>query len=115
MLQPIAVFVTFLGLLVILIRVFRHFDRLLQIEFNRYPHQWLEDGASWGFFWKPPDASGSGSVMARHRLSLTWIFKTPAWMENDSEAQANLKQFRFYCLAWNLGIIAWFLLFLPRG
>jgi hypothetical protein len=111
MLQVCFKLATFLGLLFLLIRAFRHFDRLVQIEYHRYRQQWLEDGAPRGIFWEPPDVSGPGSTLARNRLSLTWVVKSPLWLKNDFEAWYNLKRLRFYCIAWNLGIIAWFFTF----
>lgn len=108
MLQAVYLFATFIGLMLILIRAFRHFDRLVQIEHDRYPDRWLYDGEPSGFFWNPPEAS-LGGVQARHRLSLAWVFKPPVWMYNDLEANTLIKRLRFYLLVWNLGLIIWFL------
>jgi hypothetical protein len=109
MLRVCFILTTFLGILLVLIRAFRHFDRLVQIEYEKYRHRWLEDGGPRGFFWKPPEASLPGSNLAMQWLSLAWVFKTPPWVGNDSEASNNLKQLRFYFMVWNLGVLVWFL------
>jgi hypothetical protein len=109
MLRACYILATFLILLLILIRAFRHFDRLVQIEYQKYRHLWIKDGEPSGFFWKPPESSHLGNTLAMQRLSLAWVFKAPAWIHNDSEAVINLKKLRFYFMAWNLGLIVWYL------
>ena len=115
MLRACYILATFLGLLLILIRAFRHFDQLVQIEYHRYRPSWIKDGEPSGFFWKPPDSTRLGSTLAMQRLSLVWVFRTPSWLQNDSEAVDNLKKLRFYFMAWNLGIIIWFLTLVSLG
>ncbi len=115
MLRAGFILATFLGLLTILIRAFRKFDRLVQIEYQRDRQLWIMDGEPCGFFWKPPGYSHLGSTQARQRLSLVWVFKTPPWAQNDPAALNLLKELRFSFLVWNLGIIIWFLTIVSLG
>ena len=107
--QASLILASFLCLLLVLIRAFRNFDRLVQIQYDRYRQAWIADGEPSGFFWKPPEARHTGSNLAMQRLSLAWIFQAPDWMQNDSEARYFLKKLRFLFVAWNLGIVVWFL------
>ena len=115
MLRAGLIIATSLILLLILLRAFRNIDQLLEIEYQSYRHMWVKDGEPSGFFWKPPEYSGQGSSLARSRLSLVWVFQTPPWAQDDSEAINALKRLRFAFLAWNLGIIVWFLAMVPLG
>lgn len=96
-----------LALFVILFMAFINFDRLVQTEYKLYRDSWIQDGKPRGFFWKPPKSSLISGWFAMQRLTFSWLFKTPNWVQSDIKATSLLRNLRKYVLIWNIGIIMW--------
>jgi len=70
-------------------------DKLIRLEFERYPAEWEKDRRPIGFFYRPGGASfrntfgnpSTGTV-------LKWSFHPPRWILEDAEALAALKRYR---------------------
>jgi len=104
------VFIIFFGLMVLLFTAFFNFDTIVKIEHEKYNHEWIKDGKPIGFFWRSSQCTWLSSAMALQRLSFRWLFTTPPWIRNDSDALLHLKRLRLFVLFFNVGIIAWFVI-----
>jgi len=100
----------FIGLMCILLFAFFSFDKLVKIEYRKYINQWNIDGKPRGFFWRPPESSLFSSSIAMQILTFRWLFRTPEWMRNDTEAVYWLKKLRLSALVFNAGIVVSFLI-----
>jgi hypothetical protein len=101
----------FLGILILIPILFLalvNFDRLVKSEFHKHKPQWIKDGKPGGFFWRPYESTFILSALATKRLSFSWLFKTPQWVDEDPEARESLKKLRLFVLLWNVGVILWF-------
>lgn len=97
----------FLCLMVVLLIAFHRFDRLVKIEYEKYRNEWIADRKPRGFFWRPSESPLVSGSFAMQVLSMKWLFRTPAWAVEDSEAKERLKELRLYVLIFNIGIIIW--------
>jgi hypothetical protein len=109
MVQPIF-FIPFVALMTVLLYAFVLFDRLLRSEHDSHRPAWEADGRPAGYFWQPPECTGIclGSRLARMRLALLWLFRTPSWVAESCALATLLRRHRLAVLGWNLGILAWF-------
>ena len=105
--------IIFLGLNCFLIFAFVNLDRLVKMEYTMYRDRWVEDGKPRRFFWRPTDSPFFSSLMAMHRLTLYWLFKTPPWIVIDTEAGKLLGRFRASMLIWYIGVMIWFIFRMP--
>lgn len=91
----------------LLLYTFLTFDRLVKTQYALNRTAWETDGKPNGFFWRAPERTMFGSDWARTRLSFTWLFTTPSWMEHSTNYAVLLKRFRIGVLVWNIfGILA---------
>jgi len=85
--------------IVLVLGAFATFDRLLDVEYTSYRRNWEKDGKPHGFFWSPAEIRRLGfwdltkSSTAHMRLRFDWLFVTPGWVRDNSEA-------RFWLYAW---------------
>ena len=70
------------------------FDRLLRLEHERYPAEWARDGMPIGWLWRPAAARPIRGFFARTLASATWLFRTPAWVGRDEDANRLLRDYR---------------------
>ena len=101
---------TFVGLMGVLVFAFINFDVLVQIEYRKYKDEWSIDGKPRGFFWRPPESTWFASSIATQKLSFRWLFQTPHWVKNDTEAICRLKRLRLSVLIFNAGIFLWLII-----
>jgi hypothetical protein len=92
-------------LFLVLTAAFLIFDQLVKLEYRKYRTEWEKDGKPHGFFWKPPESPLVRGAMATNRLSLYWLFRSPAWMKQNPSAVSLAKWLRICVAIWNLGII----------
>ncbi len=80
------------------------FDKLIRLEYKRFRKSWEKDGRPFGIFWVPPEVKRSGfwafigSSSASSRAKFDWLFVTPAWIKDSSEARAWLYAYRLIFL-----------------
>ena len=83
----------------VLIYSFVLYDRLVRTEYERHRKAWLNDGCPAGMLWSPADWEHGCSWLARSRVMISWLFKTPEWV-GESDTQALLKHYRvYYCIS----------------
>ena len=76
------------------------FDKVIRLEYKFFRRSWEESGRPFGFFWTPPEVKRSGfwafigSSSATSRVKFDWLFATPAWIKDSSEARAWLYTYR---------------------
>jgi hypothetical protein len=93
------------------------FDKLIKLEYVRFRRFWERDGRPFGIFWTPPEVKRSGfrafmgSSAAHKRSKLDWLFVTPGWVRESSEARAWLYAYRLLSIVTLLMPI-WAVLFL---
>ena len=108
---PYLVGIFLVPLIAVLFYSFVLFDRLLRTEYEQYRPAWEADGSASGFFWRARECRLFRSDLARLRLSLSWLFRTPAWVTNSSSGSATLRRLRLGVLVWNVGILLVFIAF----
>src|SRR5688572_222538 len=96
----------------VLIYSFLTFDRLVRAQYEFHREAWMADGQPRGFFWRAPGSNWFASSLATHRLSLTWLFSTPAWATESPPYRALLKRLRMLVLVWNVLLIGAFVVFI---
>ena len=112
--MQIAIAMPLIVLVAILLYGFFLFDRLIRAEYEQHRQIWEADGKPAGFFWRPAECSRVASHFAKSKLSLVWLFRTPAWIAGSPVLRAWLRQHRWTVLVWNAGILIWFVFFLMR-
>ncbi len=110
--MPPAIFIPLIPLVIVLIYAFLLFDRLLRAEYEQHREIWETDGRPAGFFWRAQEGGSVTSHFAKTRLTLVWLFRTPAWIAQSPALRACLRRHRFAVLAWNAGVLIWFVFFL---
>jgi hypothetical protein len=88
------------------------FDRLLRAEYEQHRPAWETDGRPAGFFWRAQECDFLFSKLAKMRLTLVWLFRTPAWVEMSPVLVTVLRRHRIAVLIWNIGVLIWFFFFL---
>jgi hypothetical protein len=106
-----ALTVFLLALIAILISAFYFLDVLVRHEYQFHRAAWEQDGRPTGYVFCPLEATLVRSRLAFGRLSMAWLFWTPAWVRDDSAARKLLSRLRWCVLVWNIGIIIFFVLF----
>ena len=99
-------------LVLILLYAFISFDRLLRAEYEQHRSSWESDGRPAGFFWRAKECDFLRSRFAYLRVSLSWLVRTPVWAADSPKLKAMLWRHRFAVLAWNIGVVVWFVCFL---
>lgn len=95
-LLPLLMFAT----MPVLIYTFVLYDRLVRTEYEHHRKAWLDDGEPAGMLWSPSDWQHSCSWIARSRVMILWLFKTPPWVA-ESDSRALLSRYRiFYGVAF---------------
>src|ERR1700690_273631 len=89
---------------------FFNFDSLVNIEYKRHNEDWIKDGKPKGFFWRAPGGPLFSGSIATQKLSFVWLFRTPHWVNNDTEAKIHMKRLRIFVLIFNIGVIVWFVI-----
>jgi hypothetical protein len=90
----------------VLVYSFVTIDRLLKAQYEFHRDAWTADGQPRGFFWRAPECTWFESGLALHRLSLTWLFNTPAWVGDSARYRVLLKRLRLSVLLSNVLIVA---------
>jgi hypothetical protein len=112
--MTVAIIIFLALLLIVLFYAFLLFDRLIRAEYEQHRQIWEADGRPAGYFWRPAECTLIASRFAKSRLSLVWLFQTPAWIANSPVLRALLRQHRLAVLIWNVGILVWAVFFLMR-
>lgn len=89
----------------VLIYSFATFDRLVRAEYDLHREAWTADGRPRGFFWRAPECTWFDSSVALHRVTLVWLFTTPAWAAESGTHRALLRRLRLLVLVWNAAVI----------
>jgi hypothetical protein len=90
------------------------FDRLVRAEYEHHRKAWLDDGEPVGMIWSPADWQHGGSWLARSRVMIVWLFKTPPWV-SESEHRDLLRRYRIYsCVAEAMFLVLIVALYLSR-
>jgi hypothetical protein len=111
----VALTVFLVALIVFLISAFYFLDRLIRYEYQFHREAWERDGRPVGYLFRPPEATWFRSGFAFQRCAFGWLFYTPQWTRDDPTATTLLSRLRWCVLIWNIGIIAFFILFLAYG
>ena len=112
--MTIAIFISLAVLVIVLLYAFVLFDRLIRAEYEQHRQFWEADGRPAGFFWRAAECSFMTSQFAKTRLTLVWLFRTPAWIAGSPVLRTRLRQHRWAVLVWNVGILIWFVFFLMK-
>jgi hypothetical protein len=110
--MPYLIAILLAPLVIVLLYGFALFDRLLRAEYEQHRPVWEKNGKPAGFFWHARECSVITSHLARIRLSFAWLFWTPLWITDSPLLVTMLRRYRFAVLVWNIGIVAWFVIFL---
>src|SRR4051812_39784312 len=110
--MPPALFLPLIPLIGVLLYAFILFDRLLRTEYQEFRNAWNADGRPVGFFWRAPECDRFTSNLARVRLSLAWLFRTPSWISASPALSTQLRRHRWAVFIWNVGLLIWFVFFL---
>lgn len=84
----------------------RLFDFLVRWEYRHRREQWERDGKPDGFFWRAEECVPWSSGVAKKRLDVSWLFKTPDWAAENTECRSWLLQRRLLCAVGVLAILA---------
>jgi hypothetical protein len=87
-----------------LLYAFVMFDRLVRAEYEHDRAAWEADGRPRGFFWRAPECTWFRSAWSINRLSLRWLFTTPAWVAQSPACRDWLRRLRACILVWNIFI-----------
>ena len=109
---PYLIAVALIPLLAVLLYSFVLFDRLVRFEYEQHRASWDADGRPHGFLWHPRETNRLGSALACMRASIIWLFRSPPWVSESATLTVIWHRFRFAVLVWNVGVVAWFALFL---
>jgi hypothetical protein len=96
----------------VLLTAFFSFDGLVRHEYRFHRDTWEKDGRPRGFLFVPPERTFFGSNFAFHRCVWSWLFHTPSWVSGDPAAKTLHSRLRWCVLIWNIGFVAYFVLFL---
>ena len=112
--MPLVLLIPLLPLALVLLYGFVLFDRLLRAEYETRRQTWEADGRPRGFFWHPVENSPFDLLgqLARVRLSLVWLFRTPAWITESPSHRVSLRRHRVAVLVWNVGVLVWMAFFI---
>jgi hypothetical protein len=110
--MPFVTAIILIPLLAVLFYAFVVFDRLLRAEYQQHRLVWETDGRPAGFFWRAQECGFFKGHIARARLTLAWLFRTPVWIAGSPALVAMLRRLRFAVLIWNVGVLVWFAIFL---
>lgn len=88
----------------------RSFDQLVQLQHNRFPVEWENDGGPSGCYWRAPHARFGAWSPASRRLFRAWLSGTPRWMDGDPEALRLAQRLRICTLVSSIGLVAGFIL-----
>ncbi len=108
---PVLVPVVVVLLVADLLWAFATWDRIIKLEFQKYPVEWQKDGKPPGYFWKTPPSAYSSywdrlrAIWHRGWLISAWLFRSPAWARSDAKASGLLIRFRLLVAIWNLSIL----------
>ncbi|SRR6266487_164427 len=96
-------------LVLILLASFIMFDRLVYLEYEFYRKNWEADGKPHGIFWVPQELTSFGgrivkfrSTIASKKCAFVWLFATPNWVRENSDARRLLRWLRLLAGLWNL-------------
>ena len=81
------------------------FDTLVDIEFERFPDQWLRDGKPSGGRLSSRAASFWRSGFAAQDCFYRWMTHEPAWADGSREAQVWLRRMRAGMAIMVVGLI----------
>jgi hypothetical protein len=112
--MPVAIIILPILLVFVLLYGLLLFDRLIRAEYEQHRQIWEADGRPAGFFWRAAECSFMASHFAKTRLTLVWLFRTPAWIADSPVLRARLRRHRWSVLIWNVGMLIWFAFFLMR-
>ena len=70
------------------------FDCLVRWEHDHQREQWKTDGRPDGYFWQPEKKYAWSSDLAKKRLGLVWVFRTPDWIRNNPTTRRLLIRMR---------------------
>jgi hypothetical protein len=112
--MPAALLIPLVPLVAVLLYAFVLFDRLLRAEYELHRAVWEADGKPAGFFWRPAECGWFNllSHLARLRLTMSWLFRTPLWVAESPALKACLIRHRLAVLIWNVGVLIWFVVLL---
>jgi len=110
--MPYLIAIPLVPLIAVLLYAFALFDRLVRAEYEQHRPAWETDGRPAGFFWRAQECDFLFSKLAKMRLTLVWLFRTPAWITGSPALAAMLRRHRFAVLVWNIGVLIWFGIFL---
>ena len=83
----------------------RLFDSLVRWEYQHHREQWERDGKPDGFFWRAEECVPWSSGIAKKRLDVQWLFKTPTWAAETDQCRLWLLQRRIICAVGVLAVL----------
>jgi hypothetical protein len=87
----------------VLVAAFLAFQRLVTIQRDRHTDVWNRDGSPMLF-------RSFLSGIAAQRCMLVWVFRTPTWVEADTDSRAQLRRMRIAVAIWNFAVVPLFIL-----
>ena len=96
----------------VLLCTFAAFDRLVRTEYEINRGAWEADGRPSGFFWRAPECTPLRSRWEINRLSLLWLFTTPAWAIDSPRCQMSFRGYRLWVVGWTAFVALFVIVFL---
>ena len=95
--------VVLLAVFPVLVSLMWTFDRLVRLEFEKFPENWTADGRPYPLLWKRRDMPRTiRSWLATQRCALVWPFVVPEWSYQDAEALRYARRLRVLFALWIL-------------
>ena len=89
------------------------FDRLVHALYKHHRAVWDASGKPNGVFWSAPECRWPGSLVAKQKLGVRLLFKTPAWVAEDADLRVSIWQMRV-CNAVIAALLVGFLVYQLR-
>ena len=113
--MPSLIGLPLLPLIAALMYAFVLFDRLVRAHYENHRDDWEKTGRPAGFFWRAVECHSYRSHLARARLSLVWLLRTPAWIAHSPALAVTLRRLRLAVVTWNVGILTWLAAFVSHS
>ena len=83
-------------------------DKLIRHLYEVFNDEWCKLGKPSGLMYFPPHSKNFKSMLSLQKNIFIWIFKTPAWIKNDTIALSLLKKIRWIVAVVNIAILILF-------
>jgi hypothetical protein len=98
-------FIAMLAVSPLVIKAMMAFNRLVRIESERFPKDWVADGKPAPFIWLRQAKDMPSTIrtsFATQRCALSWALMPPIWSKEHADARRYPRQLRMFFLLFNL-------------